>query len=344
MIRIDNVRKQFRVRRGYRTVLKDINLTIEPGQKLGILGRNGSGKSTLIRLISGAIRPSKGAITRKMTVSWPLAFSDAFQENQTGLDCLRFICRVYGIKNQAMKDKIEFVEDFAELGSYFTERIKTYSSGMRARLSFAVSMAVDFDCFLIDEVVAVGDDRFHQKCYDELFVKRNDRAFVIVSHFPDYIKTHCDTGAVLENETVTVFNSVTEAHAHYYASKKEVISQKEVIAAYRFILGREPENDYVVQQHLSAHDSLMNVRKVFFLSEEYADIGRDIQKEIPINMLPKIAMDEDTIQLAYKLLLNREATRHELCDAKKEYSHYISLRGALMKTNEFHAVLKRCFF
>jgi capsular polysaccharide transport system ATP-binding protein len=194
------------------TVLDDVNLIVRPGEKVGILGRNGAGKSTMIRLISGAERPSSGHIRRDMSVSWPLAFGGAFQGTLTGLDNLRFICRVYGT---SADDKIEFVQEFSELGRYLREPVKSYSAGMRARLAFAISMVVEFDCFLIDEIVAVGDSRFHEKCRVELFEKRSDRAMIIVSHDPGYIKAHCQHAAVLVKGKLSAFNEVDEAFAFY---------------------------------------------------------------------------------------------------------------------------------
>ena len=193
-------------------MLDDVNLTILPGEKVGILGRNGAGKSTIIRLISGAERPSAGRIRREMSVSWPLAFGGAFQGTLTGLDNLRFICRVYGT---SAEDKIAYVQEFSELGRYLREPVKTYSAGMRARLAFAISMVVEFDCFLIDEIVAVGDSRFHEKCRIELFEKRKDRAMIIVSHDPGYVREHCDHAAVLVKGKLTAFDQVDDALAFY---------------------------------------------------------------------------------------------------------------------------------
>jgi capsular polysaccharide transport system ATP-binding protein len=212
MIHIDHITKRYGTRHGDVTVLDDVNLIVKPGEKVGILGRNGAGKSTIIRLISGAERPSSGHIRRDMSVSWPLAFGGAFQGTLTGLDNLRFICRVYGT---SADDKIEFVQEFSELGRYLREPVKTYSAGMRARLAFAISMVVEFDCFLIDEIVAVGDNRFHEKCRVELFEKRSDRAMIIVSHDPGYIKAHCQHAAVLVKGKLSAFNEVDEAFAFY---------------------------------------------------------------------------------------------------------------------------------
>lgn len=212
MIQIGHLTKRYRTRQGDVTVLDDINLVVKPGEKVGILGRNGAGKSTLIRMISGAERPTSGHIRRVMSVSWPLAFGGAFQGTLTGLDNLRFICRVYGT---SADDKIDFVQNFSELGRYLREPVKSYSAGMRARLAFAISMVVEFDCFLIDEIVAVGDSRFHEKCRVELYEKRSDRAMIIVSHDPTYIKAHCQHAAVLVRGKLTAFNEVDEAFAFY---------------------------------------------------------------------------------------------------------------------------------
>lgn len=215
MIQIANVSKQYPTRQGMHTVLDDVSLTIHAGEKVGILGRNGTGKSTLIRLISGAEQPTSGNIHRGMSVSWPLAFGGAFQASLTGLDNLRFICRVYGAST---KDNIRFVQEFSELGQYLYEPVKTYSAGMRARLAFAISMVIEFDCFLIDEIVAVGDSRFHQKCEIELFEKRKDRAMIIVSHQPEQIVPHCDRVAVLHRGKIFDFDDVTHAYEFYQAS------------------------------------------------------------------------------------------------------------------------------
>jgi capsular polysaccharide transport system ATP-binding protein len=214
MIRVENLVKRYPTRHGDVTVLDEVDLEIGRGEKVGILGRNGSGKSTLIRMVSGAERPTSGTITRSMTVSWPLAFGGAFQGSLTGLDNLRFICRVYGT---SAEDKIEFVQEFSELGRYLREPVKTYSGGMRARLAFAISMVVEFDCFLIDEIIAVGDSRFHDKCRAELFERRQDRALMIVSHDPGYIRDHCQRAAVLSKGKLVMFPDVESAFEHYAA-------------------------------------------------------------------------------------------------------------------------------
>ena len=194
MITVNNVHKLYPTRFGANHVLKGVNFQLARGEKLGILGRNGAGKSTLIRLISGAERPSAGEIDRQMSVSWPLAFGGAFQPMLTGIDNVRFISRIY---RQDFAANLAFVEEFAELGRYLREPVRSYSSGMRARLAFAISMIIEFDCFLIDEISAVGDARFHERCNYELFEKRADRAMLIVSHDAAYIRDNCTRWAIL---------------------------------------------------------------------------------------------------------------------------------------------------
>jgi capsular polysaccharide transport system ATP-binding protein len=217
VIEIQNLVKKYPTRHGVTTVLDQVNLRVNAGKKIGILGRNGSGKSTLVRLISGAERPTSGTVWRGMSVSWPLAFGGAFQGSLTGLDNLRVICRIYGTSTE---DKISFVQEFSELGKYLREPIRTYSSGMRARLAFAISMVIEFDCFLIDEIIAVGDSRFHEKCHIELFEKRKDRAMVIVSHDAGYIRDHCEEAAVLIGGKLFSFDHVDEAQTFYEAQYK----------------------------------------------------------------------------------------------------------------------------
>ncbi|HEP6427270.1 ATP-binding protein [Burkholderia cenocepacia] len=212
MINLRNITKVYHTRKGPRTVLRDVNLIVARGQKIGILGRNGAGKSTLIRLISGAELPTSGELSREMSISWPLAFTGAFQGSLTGLDNVRFICRIYNIDFHSI---VSYVEEFSELGVYLNEPVKKYSSGMRARLAFAASLAINFDCFLIDEIVAVGDSRFHAKCHHELFERRKDRAMIIVSHDVSYIRDHCDSAAVLLNGELVNFPTVDEALNFY---------------------------------------------------------------------------------------------------------------------------------
>lgn len=212
MIRVENVRKVYPTRFGNKVVLDGVSLDLAKGERLGILGRNGAGKSTLIRLISGAEKPNGGRVERHMSVSWPLAFGGAFQAMLTGRDNVRFISGIY---RQDFERNMAFVEEFSELGPYLREPIRTYSSGMRARLAFAISMIIEFDCFLIDEIASVGDARFHDKCNFELFEKRADRAMIIISHDAAYIRDHCTRWAVLHEGKLTHYDDFEIAHGAF---------------------------------------------------------------------------------------------------------------------------------
>lgn len=212
MIQLTEVSKQYAIGGGMRTILSGINLTINPGDHVGILGRNGAGKSTLVRLISGAEPPTSGTIERHMSVSWPLAFTGGFHGRLTGIDNLRFICRIYQVD---FTERLAFVKDFSELGSYLYEPVGIYSSGMRARLAFAISMTIDFDCYLIDEVMAVGDDSFRERCKVELFEKRNDKAMLIVSHSHRYLKGTCSRFLVFRDGSIKEYEDFDEAYAEY---------------------------------------------------------------------------------------------------------------------------------
>ena len=212
MIALEHVHKHYYNREGKKNILNDVSFTLNKGEKLGILGRNGSGKSTLIRLLSGVESPSSGKITRTMSLSWPLAFSGAFQSSLTGIDNLHFICRIYNVD---IKRALAFTEEFTELGPYLYEPVKRYSSGMRARLAFALSLSVEFDCYLIDEVIAVGDARFNERCRYELFEQRKDRSIILVSHNQNSIKQYCDQAKVLDKGTLHSFDSIDEAFAYY---------------------------------------------------------------------------------------------------------------------------------
>ncbi len=219
MIRLNDIRKIYQTRHGSKLVLDGIGFELAMGERLGVLGRNGAGKSTMVRLISGAERATSGTIERDMSVSWPLAFGGAFQHNLTGVDNVRFISRIY---EQDIAANLAFVEDFAELGEYLREPVRTYSSGMRARLAFAISMIIEFDCFLIDEIGAVGDARFHDRCNFELFEKRADRAMIIISHDAAYVRDHCNRFAVLHDAKLTLYDDFELAYADF----KELIGWK----------------------------------------------------------------------------------------------------------------------
>lgn len=212
MIECRKIRKAYPQGHGRKDVLKGIDLTINPGDRVGLLGRNGAGKSTLIKAVGGVEAPDSGTITRKMSTSWPIGFNGGFQGSLTGYDNARFIARIYGSRHEDIRG---YVEDFTELGRALRQPVKTYSSGMRARLAFALSLAIEFDCYLIDEVILVGDQRFQKKCTEELFDRRADRAMLIASHDMYTIEKYCNRAVVIHDGQATPFDDVAEAVARY---------------------------------------------------------------------------------------------------------------------------------
>lgn len=212
MIICQNLSKSYVTPGGRKTVLKNVNFTLNKGDKVGLLGRNGAGKTTLIKMIGGVEMPTSGRVVRQMSCSWPLGFSGGFQGSLTGYDNARFIARIYG---KSYRELREFLEDFTELGSQLKMPVKTYSAGMRARLAFGLSLAIEFDSYLIDEVIMVGDRNFQVKCHEEIFEKRSDRALLLASHGPQYIRDFCNYAILLRNGNAEIFEDVEEALAIY---------------------------------------------------------------------------------------------------------------------------------
>src|SRR5437016_3468858 len=190
---------------GWHRVLSGVSFTVSPGEKIAVLGRNGAGKSTLIRLIAGVEVPTLGTIDRQMTVSWPVGLSGGIGGSMTGNDNIRLIARIY---NKPARGIHEFVEDFAQLGKYLSEPVKNYSAGMRARLNFALSLAIDFDCYLVDEIIAVGDQRFQRRSQQELFERRADRTLILASHSPEIVRAYCSRALVLHRGRGKVFDDL----------------------------------------------------------------------------------------------------------------------------------------
>ena len=189
-------------------LFRNINFELGKSGRLAILGRNGQGKSTLIKMLGGVLLETEGAIEWRMSSSWPIGFGGGFQGSLSGLDNVRFLARLY---NRDYYDMLQRVDDFAELGRALKDPVKHYSSGMRARLAFGLSLAIEFDCYLIDELVAVGDARFQRKCQEALFEHRAHRAFLMASHDTHLIASYCDQALIIEGGQAKLFNDIQEA-------------------------------------------------------------------------------------------------------------------------------------
>jgi capsular polysaccharide transport system ATP-binding protein len=191
-----------------RVLFDNLSFSLARGGRLAILGRNGQGKSTLIKILGGVLAPTGGKVQWDLTPSWPLGFGGAFQGSLTGMDNILFISRIY---RKPSGEIIKRTEEFAELGPALTQPIKQYSTGMRARLAFGLSLAIDFDCYLIDEVIAVGDSAFARKCEHELFGKRGHRAFIVATHDMHFVREKCERALVIEGGHATMYEDIIEA-------------------------------------------------------------------------------------------------------------------------------------
>lgn len=203
-----DVHKSYPMNVGRKHVLRGVNAVFRKGERVGVLGRNGTGKSTLVRILGRVEAPTRGTIRSSMSVSWPIGMAAGFQSALSGADNTRFIARIYDRPVQAT---VDYVETFAELGEYLHMPVSTYSSGMRSRLGLAISLAVDFDCFLVDEALAVGDTKFGRA-----FAARIQNAgLIIVTHQPSMVRQLCNRAAVLDQGTLTFYEDLDEALATY---------------------------------------------------------------------------------------------------------------------------------
>ena len=215
MIRLAGVHKSFHTRFGQREVLRGVDCTFRRGEQVGILGRNGAGKTTLLRLIAGVEHPSRGRVERGMSVSWRLGYAVAMHYSIYVSDNARFIARIY---DKPIDRTLEMVESFAALGEYFRMPVRTYSSGMITRLGFALSLAVDFDCYLVDEAIAAGDARFSERYRVALQERRARSTLLLVSHQPQTVRALCTAAAVLQDGRLTRYDDIDEAIAVYEAA------------------------------------------------------------------------------------------------------------------------------
>jgi len=210
MIEFRDVSKYYLTQHGRKVVVDHLSLTLPAGAKVGLLGRNGAGKSTMIGMIAGTVKPNTGSIRRQGSISWPLGFGGSFASNLTGTQNIRFVARIYGIDTDAL---IDYVQDFAELGDFLDMPVRSYSSGMKARLAFGLSMGVSFDWYLVDEITAVGDAAFRRKSLAAFQERLSNAGLLMVSHTTGTIRSYCTCGLVLEGGKVRFFEDVEEAIA-----------------------------------------------------------------------------------------------------------------------------------
>jgi len=221
MIELKNVTKYFMTKKGKNYILNDVSFTIPSGVNIGILGRNGTGKSTIMRMLGKIEFPNKGSITSLNSFSWPLGLGGGFVGNMTARANVKFVCRLFGRSHKEMNEIIEFVKEFSELKDYFDMPIKTYSSGMKGRLGFGLSLAFDFDYMLIDETLSVGDARFKKKSKEALLKKIEKCNILLVSHDMNTLRELCEAGIVVNNGKLNYFENIEDAITEYAEINKK---------------------------------------------------------------------------------------------------------------------------
>ena len=212
MIAFEHVHKSYPTRFGRKVVFDDLNVVFDTRKNIGVLGLNGAGKSTLLRLIGGAELPERGRIHRTVSISFPLGYTGCFAGNMSGRENAAFVARIYGYD---IDQVVNFVEAFAELGEYFDEPLRTYSSGMSSRLGFGVSIALEFDVYLIDEGFSAGDARFSARCQTAFKERLKNSRMFITSHSTEVLLTYCDIGAILHQGKLLYFADIKEAVERY---------------------------------------------------------------------------------------------------------------------------------
>ena len=215
MVELRQITKSYPTLRGRRYVFRNLSFVFPAGANVGLIGPNGAGKSTLMRLVGGIDAPDSGRVITDGSISWPVGLGGGFQGSLTGRDNVQFVCRLYGASGDAMREKLRYVQDFAEIGEYFDLPVRSYSSGMRSRLAFGLSMAFDFDYYLIDEVMAVGDAQFKRKCQTAFKTKLARARLILVSHNMRDISDYCDAVVLVRRGEATLYPDVREGIAAY---------------------------------------------------------------------------------------------------------------------------------
>lgn len=232
MIRFENVTKFYNVKGDKKFILNNVSFEIPTGSNVGILGANGAGKSTLLRLIGGAESPNRGIITSNEDISWPLGLASGFKGSLTGRENVRFVCEINGLNRSEIKQVIDNVIEFSELKKYFEMPVSTYSSGMKARLTFGLSMCFMFDVYLVDELTSVGDMAFRAKAKASFDSLRKRASLIFVSHNLQTLKKSCESAILLRDGEAEFFPDIRDGigvYASHIRKQKGEMAAKKIL-------------------------------------------------------------------------------------------------------------------
>ncbi len=217
MIELRNLSKSYRTRFSRKVVARDINFTFPTGESIALIGGNGAGKSTMLKMIAGTLKPDRGEVISDGSISWPVGFAGSFHGDLTGAQNVKFCARIYGVDTEEMLD---FTKTFSQLGAHFHLPVRTYSSGMKSRLAFSMSMAIPFDTYLVDEVTAVGDASFRKRSEAILMERLKNAGAIVVSHSMEQLKRLCTSGVVLSNGRFFYYARIEKAIEHHNHNMK----------------------------------------------------------------------------------------------------------------------------
>lgn len=217
MIELKNLTKSYATPKGRHYVFRNLNAVLPENKSVALLGKNGAGKSTLLRIIGGIDFADAGEVITQKSISWPVALSGGFQGSMTARQNVRFVARLYAQSEEEVDYAVRFVEDFAEIGKYFDMPIKSYSSGMRSRIGFGLSMVFNFDYYLLDEAGAVGDASFRKKSQKLLDDLKSTSNLIMVSHDLKDLIRNCDVAFLVRDGQAEYFDNMQDAIEVYKA-------------------------------------------------------------------------------------------------------------------------------
>lgn len=284
--------------------LRNVSFEIERGTALGLLGRNGAGKSTLMQIIANTLTPSAGSVETVGRISPLLELGTGFNPEYTGIDNVRLNAAILGLSKEQIAEKEHLIAEFADIGDFLHRPVKTYSSGMFARLAFSVAIHVEPEILLVDEILAVGDMGFQQKCVNKLRKMRQDGlTLLFVSHSPDAVKSICDKGLFLDRGMIRYYGPADLAVDQYLAFIREETNREQMTDQEAHPWSRPVDRDRDLNAKLrygSGHVQIVGARTLNRQGEEQSvfQFGETVTLEIEIES--KIEVEDLCVNFLFR--------------------------------------------